>query len=157
MSEKKKKSNKLKNIIIVLAIFAFLIYLLSLIPTPPESASNSQEHTCNYKYLFVKTYKYGTDKVISSSTVQGCFSREIIDENTGLLKVSEPLDSIKLVYYLPSPSGVIDYLDVFYRSDEPTRFRRKKGDDIFVLEKNGNLTFIFSDKKKTKTSWHFTN
>ncbi len=136
-----------------------VIVIIAIIGSMDDETSSNQtsEFICNFNKLEISAIKVGSNKVLDSKTLNECFQRKIVDKSTGLIQVSNESKSIKLLYYLPKKKGVLETLDVFLNTEEPTRWRENQGHDIFLLEKGGDMVFIFSDKKKVKASMTFSN
>jgi len=117
------------------------------------NSSNStveQEKNCSYSKVEIKAFRVGTDELLDEKLINGCFEKKIVDESLGLVEITNESKTIKVSYYIESDPKVLRFLDVKIGESEPSRWRANQGHDLFIVEKDGDLNFIFGDRKKSK-------
>jgi hypothetical protein len=109
-----------------------------------------QEKNCSYSKVEIKAFRVGTDELLDEKFIDGCFEKKIVDESLGLVEITNESKTIKVSYYIESNPNVLRFLNVKLGESEPSRWRANEGHDLFIEEKNGDLNFIFGDRKKSK-------
>jgi hypothetical protein len=115
-----------------------------------SDTSTKQNINCDFNSVQFEAYEVGTDKLLDKKIVSGCFVKKIIDEQLGLVEVKDTEGKIKVTYYIESDPNLLKFLDVKIGDAEPSRWRANKGHDLFILEENNQLNFIFGDRLETK-------
>ncbi len=105
---------------------------------------------CDFIFLEIKAFEVGTDKLLDEKLIEGCFNKKEIKDAFGLIEVEDPSRQIKISYFAEEDHNILRHLDIRLGSAEPSRWRRNEGHDIFINEENGELNFIFGDRKKSK-------
>lgn len=110
-----------------------------------QTGTENQNLNCDYSKVTIKVFALGTDKVINEKTLNACFNVKKME--FGMIEISSKETPVKVIYYNEIP---MKFLNVKLTNDDPVQWRKNKGHDIFKIEKNGKLTFIFSDKTTMK-------
>lgn len=110
------------------------------------SKNEPKEARCDFKKATLKLMEWGSEKVISEQTFDGAFIKKEVD-NFGLQEISATNSNFKVLFYDESP---MKFLNVRIGEDDPTEWRKNKGHDIYKVEKDNKLNFIFGDKEKIK-------
>lgn len=105
---------------------------------------------CSFRLVEIKAFKVGTDELLEERTLDGCFKKKVVDQSLGLVEVSNSDGNIKVSYYIEDDPKVLRFLDVKLGEGESSHWRANKGHDLFIIEKDGNLNFIFGDRKRSK-------
>jgi hypothetical protein len=107
---------------------------------------------CDYSKVTVTAFKYGTQDIIDEKVINACFVKKNLE--MGLIEISAEGSPVKVLYYNENP---MKFLNVKLGESDPIQWRKNKGHDIFMLDKNNKLTFLFSDKKLVKGTVVFEN
>lgn len=114
-----------------------------------SKSTTTTSNSCDFRKVDISMYEVGTDKLIENKTVNGCFTKKIIDKALGLVEITDGV--IKVTYYIEKTPNNLRFLNLYVAGGEPSRWRANEGHDIFMNDNNGNLHFIFGDRKVSKT------
>lgn len=78
-------------------------------------------------------------------TVEGCF--KVTKDQIGLISIEDQAKRITTSYYLEG-NNQVDMLNI-KMMDNTSEWRRKKGHDIFYVEKPDTLGIIFGDRNSS--------
>lgn len=132
---------------------AFLLLILYACNSSPENTSQEVSTTvksCDYKFLEIKAFEVGTDKLLNEVNIEGCYNREEVEGAFGLIEIQDEEKGIKISYFPEEEKNMLRILDIKLGSSDATKWRRNQGHDIFINEKNGSLHLIFGDRIKSK-------
>jgi len=156
-----KKKRKLWKWILGVFIGLYLISLLvpkdikdknKPIEIVNKEVENKEEEkkNCTFKKVEIKAYQVGTDKLLNDKTINDCFNSKIVDKTLGLVEITNESKTLKVSYYIEKNPKTLRILDVKIGNDVPSRWRANKGHDLFIMEKEDFLSFIFGDRNNSK-------
>lgn len=129
--------------------------------SPKESVKESKKSTqekdtviktinCDYNTVEIRGYKTGSDKALSEVTINECFYKKTIDKTLKMVEIANESRNIVVTYYEENQPGILKFLDIKLDEDTPSKWRASKGHNLYYVEKENSLTFIFGDLKKSK-------
>ena len=113
----------------------------------PRTERVASPTSCMYSSAKLVFQEVGTDKVINEGTINGCYTKKLVDQQLKMYEVANETGTFRLTYYEESTPNVLRFLDM-HIAGRSTSWRANKGHDIFMIEENGKIGFVFGDRKK---------
>ena len=150
--EKSEMLLKVKIVLVVILTFSLIScgsksHDTNTINLSTKSDQSLTSKNCTYNHVEINAYEVGTDKLLDSKKLDYCFS--VNEKDMGLVEISNPKGNIKVLYYKEQNPNNIKYLDIKL-GEGVSKWRKKNGHDLFIVNKNDDLTFVFGDRKKSK-------
>ncbi len=133
------------------SVFGLLIFTLA--------CSNKKEQTnqsCTYSKMLFKHFQIEGNKLINEQVVDGCFTKKLVDEQLGLIEITNKTKTIKVSYYQEEDPTMIRILNFNWADHVTHKWRQKQGHDLYIDQEAGRLNFIFGDRAHTMTKGSIT-
>lgn len=129
----------MKKVIIAVAIVLVAGFILFMNRDKPT-------FECDYKVIEVILWENGLENPTVHETFRGCFKRNVRD--MGLVMIEDSSKTVRVSYYIESNKDVVNIMNLTLGENEPMRFRKKEGDDLFIKTSGADLSFVFGDTEK---------
>lgn len=138
------------TVIGIISTLSFINTLAKEKTTQKDDIKVVENNSCNFNNVQIEMFNIGSNTPIKTVNIEACFEKKMVDKTLQLIEITSKESKFKVSYYKESNPKLLRFLDFDFGTGEPSRWRANKGHDLFILRDNGELNFIFGDKKNSK-------